>query len=235
MQSTRRRWQRWLKTIQYEVWTLHWNRAMHRRISEIVAANPQINYGNPLHKWMHSNYIAATAIGLRRLIEKPQRGKKYPNLSLQVLLLQIATCPQSISAFNIRRFYRRTEGKSPSSLLLRTQTGTLEVFPEGIKKAISQLEKRCERIERFADKYIAHHDRKRRLPPTLGDIDTAIEAVGDLFNEVSVLPTGKFGTLESNDLGDWEAILRTPWIELQAGQSAEHEQASPEEKPPTVR
>jgi len=211
MESKRRRWRRWLKTIENEVITLHWNRTIHRRIREIVLAKPEINYPNAFHEWIHSNYIAATAIRLRRLTEKP--FKKYPNLSVQVLLLEIAACPHAIPNQNIRRFYRYAGGKPPSQLLKRNEAGELEVDPVGVKVAISRLEMRCERVGRFADKYIAHHDRKRSSPPKLDDVDKAIEAVAELFNEVSVLLTGRwFGTFEPSDLTGWEDILRVAWV-----------------------
>jgi len=89
----------------------------------------------------------------------------------------------------------------------------LEIDPNGIKKAIVRLEKRCEGIGRFADKYIAHHDRKRGIPPNLDDVDKAIEAVGKLFNEASVLLTGRlFSSLEPTDVTGWEDVLSVAWI-----------------------
>jgi predicted aspartyl protease len=62
---------------------------------------------------------------------------------------------------------------------------------------------------------------KRSLRPNLDDVDKAIKAVGDLFNETSVLLLGRrFVSLEPADMTGWEDILRVAWVAQEAEDDA---------------
>lgn len=211
--STRQRWRRWLKIIEGDVLTLHWNRAIHRRVREIVQDNPSINYDNPLHEWIQSNYVAANVLRLRRLIDAP--SKKNPNLSILVLLADIEAAPGAISQRNLQRFFRYYGSKDKSALLVSTSDGGFRVDSVKVGAEVAKLKRKVRKVKTFADRYIAHHDRKRGKPPKLEDVDAAIDAAGELFNEISILLTGRsFGSLEPSDEAGWDQILEEPWIRI---------------------
>jgi hypothetical protein len=88
---------------------------------------------------------------------------------------------------------------------------------------LNELRETSKTVEKYVDRYIAHTDRKGlKTPPTFGDIDKAIDAIGDLFRKYALLLTGEsWATLEPIAQHDWLAIFRQAWIRADQSSNVE--------------
>ena len=150
-------------------------------------------------------------IGLRRQIKTDDNS-----ISLASLLEDIIATPEVLS----RRYYvSRYKGSSVEDLAdgdfdRFSGPGAPHIDASMVAADLSRLREASAKCEDFADKRVAHRDRREpKSLPTYNEVDACIDLLDELFAKYqrvfhakaseTLLPTWQY---------DWKSIFRTPWI-----------------------
>lgn len=195
--------------IQPQVISIHWHRAIYREVGEITRSNNSLP---PSHffTFVSDTYVHSQAIAVRRQTDTDPRV-----ISLGTLLSEMATDSTRLT----RRFYVSLYDEHIRELAdpdfdRLAGAGADHVPRAPLETVMRTLCARSEPIEAFVNRHIAHTDR-RPLPalPTHNDLNVAIDAVGDAFNECSrILTASSWAQLDPVPQYDWTAIFRVPWL-----------------------
>jgi hypothetical protein len=187
------KFEKWLETIRYEVTDLVRSKHIFWKLRDIVKSNPKIQKPNSFYKFAGDTYIAYSVMGVRRQI-KHQKG----SISFAGLLQEIVETPCVLS----RERFARADAKNVDTYI--------------VQQDLHKLKKLGHEVENFADKRIAHYD-KRLIEnvPLFGELDTCIDFLAELTEKYWLL----FKSVDiRNDwvptpIEDyWEEIFRQPWI-----------------------
>ena len=139
---------------------------------------------SPYFDMLHYAYVSTTTSAIRRLTEKQNRDKT--NVSLRIVLQEIEKEP-TVFARQVARPQLRID--------------------------IAKLEDLEKSIKPYADRIIAHHDRRGIADsPKYGDLRNSVAILGDIFRRYYVLIAGVDLCLTIDYLDDFN-IFRFPWIE----------------------
>ena len=182
------KWGKWLETIRYEVTDLVRSKHIFWKLGDIVKNNPKIQKPNSFYKFAGDTYIAYSVMGVRRQIKYSRQSVSFVRL-----LEEIRKNPCVLSRENIEHF-----------------------DPNIAQQDWNKLKFLGGKFEEFADKRIAHYD-KRLIEnvPSFGELDACIDFLAELTEKYWLL-------LKSADISNdwistpvedfWEEIFRQPWI-----------------------
>jgi hypothetical protein len=93
-------------------------------------------------------------------------------------------------------------------------TQSTYIDPRIVQKGLEDLRAAAATVEKHTDRNIAHADREgAEALATFGDIDRAIDVIGEIFKKYALLFTAaSYVTLEPVIQGNWLAVFREPWI-----------------------
>jgi len=207
------KWQKWTEQIRTDVENRLVNvRQVFRFFVEIVTANSEHiakNYGDVFIRFVARCYVSHAAMAIRTHVKTDEQS-----ISLMRLLIQIRECaPQFTFPFFLQQFPR-----DPS--YLRPQTVTFGLFskdgktvsPALVQKDIDDLKALTTKVEKLADRTVAHLD-KRGFDGvvTFGDLDACVDKFDRLVCKYhKLISGGGYATLEPTILADWTTIFTVP-------------------------
>jgi hypothetical protein len=206
------KWLRWLAVIKIEVQELVVAKHTFHEVQKMIEANPKLQTGNSFYHYFTSTYVSHVVIGLRRQLKTDPQS-----ISLALLLKEITETPEVLS----RKYYISLyEGSAVEDLADKdfdrvSAPGLPHIDGSKVLADLQRLREATERCEDFADRRVAHWDkRKPKSPPTYNEVDACIDLLDELFVKYqltfhaqaseTLLPTWQY---------DWKEIFRTPWIE----------------------
>lgn len=95
------------------------------------------------------------------------------------------------------------------------RAGIDHVDPDAVVKDLDALKAASEKVRRYVDRHVAHHDRDpaKGLPMTFAELNVAIDAIGDIFTRyASLLTASHWVTLVPVVQYNWLAVFLEPWI-----------------------
>lgn len=236
-----RKLRRHLKTVQAVVFRLHSNREIYRRLVEIFSTNPRLQNWTPLHTFILTGYVYQACLAVRRLLDT---NADEP-VSLGTIVESLQKHPKLISrdewvaeyCANSRqvRLPARTDAQQAAlareTIAVDCQAeahGEFDRFagpgeeyldPDIVAGWLSAAKAKCQRVRKCVDKRMAHLDQNPPQVPKWGDLDKAIEAVSQLFKDVSLLLSCAFpdDLLPTWQGEDWELLLYEPWLARRSG------------------
>lgn len=210
MQKKLDKWKRWLDRIEEEITELFVIREIFYEVQRMVEENPRIQKPSSFYSFLAKGYTAAAAMGVRRQLKCDGTSISFLRLMNEIIenptLLSrehFVGLGEAENAELLNRVFDRHADKSGKYV----DVHRMKSDRDGLK----QKGKKC---ETFADRYIAHLD-KRGMPgiPSFAELDTCIDFLGELLKRyvlllradtlLSVLPTYQY---------DWKAIFREPWM-----------------------
>jgi hypothetical protein len=210
------RWVRWMDTIARETIGLFGFRDYWRGLAQMTQANPDIppsTIFNVLAIW----YGSAMMIGIRR-----QTDRRNDSVSLWRLLTEMAQRPNVITrsrhvAVWVRDGYdadwRSREGDK--SFTTFAGEGAETIPPDRTFADRQRLWDVAEPIIRHVNKRLAHREEdERALPavPTYGEINRAVDLVGELLNRYQLLlKASTWHPLEPVHHEDWTQAFTVAW------------------------
>jgi hypothetical protein len=208
------KWQRWLGQINRDITGLYWDRKIYRQTLQIVKANPHANESNPLWKWMFRNYDIAALLMVRRLID-PHQG----TVSLANLVDSISRNPTVIGRESYKGRFSladRESGWADRCYDSLAGPGQDTVDTRILTEKLESVRCLCSRVKAVVDKMVAHRDEKPpNEMPTYGEVDHAIDAIGDLFKLLyRLVDGGSIGDIEPTEQYDWDWVFFEPWAVL---------------------
>ena len=206
------KWNKWIWTIYKDVVKLVEHQQIFEKVQGIIGANLEIRKPNEFYRFLEDTYGAFIAIGIRRQI-KPQKGG-----SLVGLLEDIRENPSVLSRRRFVELY-------PANM----QLGASHIFDERflgsctdhidlaiVQRDLDKLETHTGKVEKYADKCVAHTDKQVPPIPTFAELDPPIDCLKKLVIKYSLLL--KAEDLTNNFIPpfipevDMEVIFRVPWI-----------------------
>lgn len=207
------KWLKWMKVIHDEIQLLLWEARMFWEVQDIIRNNPSIQVPNPFYRYLGRSYLSHALVGLRRQI-KPHKD----SISFAGLLEDIAQNPNELSL----SYYRSRRGE----LVISDIDVVKEEFSkyadpndeyvchQKVKADIDKLKKAAKECEEFADKRIAHHDKREpKVIPTYKELDDCLKLLDQTYVKYHLLFYAEgMTTLNSEPQYDWKAIFREPWL-----------------------
>lgn len=205
------KWLRWLDVIKTEIQDLVVAKHTFREVQKMIAANTKLQTSNSFYRYFTSTYVSHTVIGLRRQIKTDPQS-----ISLALLLQEMEQTPEVLSRKYFVSLYKGSivENLADDDFDRFATPGAQHIDPALVAADIQKLRDATARCEDFADKRVAHRDKREpRVLPTYNEVDGCIDLLDEVYVKYfllfhakamdSLLPTWQY---------DWKEIFRTPWI-----------------------
>ena len=209
----RRRWRSWLPKMMPDLSDLLGKKEIFWELQGIAKQNPEILTPGAFFDWMCRNYMTSVAIGIRSFGDLDRRSH-----SLGRLLYEIIERPGSISRRSHVSLYRgMPDGAFYGNSSFDHIAGANRPYLSYriVRHDLRDLEDTLERIRLYVNKRIAHRTGAGafRKPPTLNQLDEALDSIDELYCKYNLLLTASglttcFATRQYN----WRSVLYEPWI-----------------------
>lgn len=179
-------------------------------VQAIIRHNKEIQLPSVFYSFLGQTYVAYAVSAVRRQIKsQPQ------SISLKGLLEEIASSPTLVS----RSYFLSLHDGSPSfewasddfSRIAKTNDDHIS---EGtVRSDLQELARLSKSCEAWADRRVAHFDKRPPVPPTFNELDELISQLEAVFLTYSALLTAQgISSLTPTIQNDWQAVFRHPWI-----------------------
>lgn len=216
------KWKRWLvDEIRWEIVELVTNKHIFWEIQGMIKRNPNIQKPNSFFRFIGQTYYDYGVIAVRRQIKCDTQS-----ISFVRLLKEIIETPHLLTRERFVNLYQADMREDANQIFDEQFPGECpdHIDPTMVQQDLEDLKKQGAKLEEFADRRVAHHDRRApKTIPTYNELDIAIDCLKKLTRKYVLL-------FEARDLGDdllvefvenyWEEIFSQPWIVDTAGQSA---------------
>lgn len=214
------KWRHWLELIQPHVIGLHHERRIWREMRDALAERAPDTAGVFLSHYTRL-YVDGSAMAVRRLADQSKRDKT--SVSLWRLIDDIRkqrdvwTRERYVDLFikdetraEARRSLRRVAGEEFDETFGDDGSGRID--PERLEEDLAMLRSQAGRVTDFADRLVAHIDRRGVDElPTFADLDAAIDVCGHVFKRYHLLlHASSWLRLEPTIQEDWKAPFRQP-------------------------
>jgi hypothetical protein len=188
------------------------NQFIFHRIGEIIQANPKINQDNFFWDHLRANYSAAMVVGIARQVDENRQV-----ISFMRLLKDIE---RNATIITKKCFADQHEPNLPRQIgeahFAESFGSGVALDPAIVKQDVADLASITAGIEKYRHTRIAHKakDPSARTSLTFKDLDDAVDHLAKLITKYQLLlnQAGMPNLMPAIQY-DWEAILRTPWIE----------------------
>jgi hypothetical protein len=234
------KWLKWMETIHDEILALVRDANMFWEVQDIIRENPRIQKPSAFYGYLARTYLSHALAGLRRQIKLHE-----DSISFVRLLDEIAKNPEELSRsyFNSRHpssngpDLDQVGGKTPLEAVGIADASQLKaiikmddfaqyadaggeyVCPQMVKEDRARLESAVETQGEYADKRIAHWDkRKPKVIPTFGELDDCIKLLDQTYVKYHFLfHAESIDTLMPAYQYEWKSIFCEPWLRVGFG------------------
>jgi hypothetical protein len=205
------KWIRWMKVIHDEIQQLVIAKDIFWEVQEIIKNNKNIQKPSSFYEYLGNTYVSHSVIGMRRQLKVDTQS-----ISLARLLTEMANNPEVLS----RKYYTAMYvGSVVEDFADRDFDRFSSPGAPHISKTmvLSDLAKLCDAgrtLERFADRRIAHRDKRAvKSPPRFKDGDAFIDLLDQLYVKYHLLfHASAMDSLMPTYQYDWKEIFREAWI-----------------------
>ncbi|MBI4547890.1 MAG: hypothetical protein HY707_07920 [Ignavibacteriae bacterium] len=222
--SRKDKWERWLNIIQNDLYELLMLRYVFLEVQKIIKANRKIQTDGYFYDWVAITYSKTASVCVRRQLDTDSR-----TITLGRLLSEIQRTPAilSLSRFESmytqglstrteeqRIFYNLEKRRAKKEFQQFSGKVKMHVDPSLVSNDLILLNRACRPIVKYVNKRVAHRDKKQFTTlPTFNDLDTAIDALYDMFKKyMLLLPCVQFDFVIQPQW-DWKEIFKVAWIE----------------------
>jgi hypothetical protein len=210
-------WRTWLgeepknPSIFQDVVSMYAARAIWWGFSFIYAKAPEEARENPMfQRWIIANYFTSQAIGIRR-----QADLRNDVISLAALIKRVAGAPELLSRERFSEARSRDDQADRDFDALTGAIGSDHIDPAIPRDDLDRLRDETESVRTWATKEVAHYDLNKgtfEVGLTYGDLHTAIDLIGELFQKYYSLIRDTQVLLDKLVVSLWPAIFRVAWI-----------------------
>jgi hypothetical protein len=206
-----KKWIRWLKSIEVEITQLVIAKDIFWSVQKLIENNNKIKKPSSFFKYMGDTYISFIVMGIRRQIKIDSQS-----ISFARLLSEIESYPDKISR---HYFYKLYKGYSVEFLAdndfnqFCVNSGDPYISSVMVHNDLIDLRKVVCLCEEFADKMIAHRDKRApKTLPTFKDADDAIDFLDKLYVKYHLIfHAAAMQSLMPVYQYDWQQIFDYPW------------------------
>ena len=200
------KWCDWLEEITTHVYNLFHNRAVWREMSEALSRHE----GGVFLAHYADLYVSGQVMAVRRLADDRADG---PTVSLGRLLGDLERNPAVMNRDRYVSMHTTGDEHDASFWIEQAKNVFAERFGDGSaslcqaknRDRLDRLSAASQAISDFADRFVAHLDTRKLVElPTYDDLDAAIDQVGEVLKEVTLL-------LTAASLVDAEPTIQEDW------------------------
>lgn len=210
-----KKWLRWFEVIKTEGQELVVAKHTFHEVQKMIEANPKLQTGNSFYRYFTGTYVSHVVIGLRRQIKTDPQS-----ISLALLLKEMTETPEVLSREYYVSLYKGSvvEDLADKDFDRITSPGSRHIDTAKVAADLQRLREATAKCEEFADKRLAHRDKREpKSPPTYNEVDVCIDLLDELIVKYQLAFHAKSSdTLLPTWQYDWKEIFRTPWIERTA-------------------
>jgi hypothetical protein len=211
------KWCRWMLNIERDVERLFFHRKIFMETKDVVEKNERLDLRHPYFSFFVITYVDSTLMGIRRQIKNDKTS-----ISLARLLAEIAENPQLITRSGYYELHQKYRGKFPPHIVDKTREENFNKYasPDSlfidaalVRRDLQTFKKACEEAESFADRRIAHLD-KRKDPVDL-NLDTifkSLEMLEMLVKKYHLLFFAQDISLTPGLPSPVSDIFKEPWL-----------------------
>jgi hypothetical protein len=215
-----RKWVRWLdENIYYEILVLSDYRYIFWEVQKVIQENPKIQKPSSFYGFLGQWYSTSAVMCIRRQI-KNQRD----SISLARLLSEIIETPEILSRERLLSLYKVPENPELNKILEVRAHKEIDPYlckkkkhiePDIVRKDLDELKAKAKYIEDFADRRLAHLDKRDiKKPLTFSELDECIDLLEELTKKYMLILLAKSISFPPTYQYDWKAIFREPWIQI---------------------
>jgi hypothetical protein len=205
------KWSKWLKVIHDDIQALLINRNIFWEVQNIIKHNKDIQKPNSFYQYLGNTYVAYSALAIRRQIKNDARS-----ISFSRLLSEIIEDPLPLSRTYFKSLYAGSAVKTFADRDFDKFAGANKdhICPMIVRNDLEALKMQAKKIEDFADRRIAHHDKKQpKSLPTFSEVDDCINLLDHLYVKYHlVFHASSMTSLMPVYQYDWKAIFQVPWL-----------------------
>lgn len=234
------KWLKWMETIHDEILALVQDANMFWEVQGIIRENSRIQKPNAFYSYLARTYLSHALIGLRR-----QTKLQKDSISFVRLLDEITKNPEELSRSYFNSRCPSSNGPDLDEVIGRTDLEASGIVDASQLKAIikmddfapyadvsgahvcrqmveddrKKLESAAKRHEAFADRRVAHCDKREpEVVPTFDELDDCIKLLDQTYVKYHFLfHAESMDTLMPTYQYEWKRIFCEPWLKVGFG------------------
>ena len=208
------KWLKWLKVVRGDIQQLLIKQNIFWEVQEIIRTNGELHKPSSFYRYLGDTYVAYISIGIRRQIKIDKRS-----ISFARLLTELAGTPALLS----RKYYVRLyEGSFVERFADRDfdrfcGSDRTCISPDMVLADLGELNLAASVVEDFADKRIAHRDKRQpKALPRFDQVDSCLNTLDKLYCKYhGVFHAEAMSSLMPVYQYDWKQIFTIPWIKYE--------------------
>jgi hypothetical protein len=207
------KWIRWLKVVHDDIQQLLIKRDIFWEVQDIIKTNSELRKPSSFYAYLGDTYVTYIAMGIRRQMKDDSRGR---SISFVRLLTEIADTPTVLSRKYYVSLYKDSADQLPANADFDEFCGCDKtcISEKMVTADVRELRRVASVVEDFADKRIAHHDKRQpKVMPRFEQVDSCLDALDRLYCKYhlafhaeamdSLMPVYQY---------DWKQIFTVPWL-----------------------
>jgi hypothetical protein len=211
MDSKLKKWIGWFEILHSEIQDLVVAKHTFQEVQKMIENNHLLHQHSSFYDYFSRTYVSHVLIGLRRQIKCSE-----DSISITRLFEEMIATPQIFQRSYYTEKYKGSivEDFADNDFDKFAVQGSPHINPKLIADDLARLKDTCKRCEDFADKRIAHRDKREPKDlPTFVEVDMCIALLDELYIKYYLLfHASSMNTLLPTWQYDWQAIFQIPWI-----------------------
>ncbi|MCI5219015.1 MAG: hypothetical protein D3914_07450 [Candidatus Electrothrix sp. LOE2] len=207
------KWLKWLKSIEEEIYQLVVYKDIFWSTQKLIKQNESIQKPSIFYRFIGDTYISYALIGIRRQIKIDR-----DSISFARLLDELTKNPEILSREYFRELYKGSLleelGQADKDFNQYCGDTTNHISKSMVADDLEELINHANKCEEFADKRIAHRDKRDpKSPLTFADLNNCIDFMDQLYCKYNLIfhALDSGGSLTPSYDYDWQAIFDEPW------------------------
>lgn len=204
-------WLCWLKVIKGEVQELVIAKDTFQEVQKLIDDNPLLHQPSSFYYYLSNTYVSHVVIGLRRQLKCDNQS-----ISMARLFVEMIETPQAFTRAYYANLYKDSvvEDLADKDFDKFAAPGAPHINPSLVTADLARLRDASRRCEDFADKRVAHRDKREpKELPTYNEVHVCIDLLDELYVRYFLLfHASSMESLLPVRQHDWKAIFRVPWI-----------------------
>lgn len=205
------KWLRWFEIIKGDVQDLVVAKHTFHEVQDMIRDNPRLHQHSSFYDYFSRTYISHVVIGVRRQIKCNDQS-----ISMARLFEEMIATPQAFPRSYYTAKYKGSvvENFADCDFDRFAVPGASHIDPSLVASDLHRLRDASTRCEDFADKRVAHRDKREpKELPTFNEVDACIDLLDKLYVKYfRLFKASAMHTLLPTWQYDWKAIFRVPWL-----------------------
>lgn len=206
-----KKWLQWMEVIKDEIQDLVVAKHTFHEVQDMIKANKRLHQPSSFYDYFSRTYVSHAVIGLRRQLKCGDES-----ISIARLFQEMIATPEAFSRSYYIAKYKESvvENLANNDFNKFASPNSTHIDPQLVARDLERLKAASKRCEDFADKRVAHRDKREpKQLPTYNEVDACIDLLDELYVKYFLLfHASSMETLLPTWQYDWKVIFRVPWL-----------------------